>query len=124
MKNYDKYRFEIPLGYPEGIFSGVIEDVDIIADGGEGGGAKVQLTVTLDNDMEIKFSMPINTKLAWKIKNLFVSAGVADSCVSNGKLITMWELLIGKVVYMVLDNRGIRNFITREEFLSRSGAGH
>lgn len=119
---FEKYRFEIPLSNnPDpGVYAGVIEDVSFQERSDQ---KTVVLSLCLDNDMQVKISIPLLPKFGWKIRNLFTSAGILESCKSGNKLITLWELLLNKVIYVVYDERGARDFVQRAEY-ERIKAGY
>ncbi len=53
----------------------------------------------------------------WKIINLFKSAGLFDKCIKDGKFYTYWSLLDDKYIYPVVDNLGVKNFVTEDKYL-------
>ncbi len=103
---------------PPGVYKFRILEVEPVKyDDGNREGMRIYGKYDEYPDIITYFFISISQKMAWKIVNLFKSAGVFDRCIRDGKFYTQWTLLDNTYVYPVIDEKGIKNFTTEDKYL-------
>lgn len=71
--------------------------------------------------LEGSIYLKIDERFFWKIKNLFISTETYDYCFDEeGRFFTNWDALVSMKCYCIYDDKGLKNFITKEEYLKVS----
>lgn len=117
--NPNDFKFKIPVNEPlkPGVYKGTVVNYEF-GYGNKNGTPYVKLRIQLDNGFNYTTTLSLITQLEWKIVNLYKSADIYNECLQDGMLITNWELLPGKEVAFIIDDRGLKDFILISDYYS------